>query len=268
MVTPDNIATLVPAATELFTWFWDKFGGSLAKSTIAWRGFDHIKGAQRYSQKVEELYGTMRILGKNEPISVSDLYTSLSILDKFTAQLRYDPERLNIELWNCKTVQENINRVDGMRVVGDIDNLFILGRPGAGKSTFLKHIALEAIHGKVFKVVEKKERKKTDESIKFIGVTIRGSRKGGKKGGGSETSYVRIEETTNVQTIRLLPILIELRDFALEETSLIEYIAKQFDVCNFPNAMDFIDLVLSDGRLIVLFDGLDEIPNTDLCFKD
>ena len=109
-----------------------------------------MKGAERYAEKVEELYGTMRILGKNEPVSVADIYTSLSILDKFTAQLRYDPERLNFELWNRKSTQEGISRVDGMAVVQNVDNLFVLGRPGAGKSTFLRHVTLEAL-GKCFK---------------------------------------------------------------------------------------------------------------------
>ena len=69
-----------------------------------------------------------------------------------------------------------------------------------------------------------------------------------------------VDETFSHQVIRLLPVLIELRDFALEETTLLEYIAKQFEVCGFPNASDFIEKVLSDGRLIVLFDGLDEVP--------
>src|SRR5689334_9514485 len=110
MATPDNIIPLVPVATELFNWFWSKFGESLIQSTAktAWQSFDYMKGAQRYAEKVEELYGTMRILGKNEPVSVSDIYTSLTILDKFTAQLRYDPERLNLELWKRKSTQENI----------------------------------------------------------------------------------------------------------------------------------------------------------------
>ena len=250
MTTPDNIPDLAPVATELFTWFWNNFGDSLLRSArkTAWRSFDHMKGAQRYTQKVEELYGTMRILGKNEPVSVSDIYTNLSILDKFTAQLRYDPERLNLELWNRKTAQESLNRIAGMEVVQSIDNLFILGRPGAGKSTFLRHVTLEALHGRVFKEVEKKKRKKTEE--------IYGSKD--KKGG--DKKYFRVEETANIQIIKLLPVLIELRDFALEETTLLEYVAKQFDVCGFPNALDFIEKVLTEGRLIVLFDGLDEIP--------
>ena len=253
MTTPDNVVNLVPVATELFKWFWNTYGESLIKNaaTTAWRNFDYKKGAQRYAQKVEQLFGTMRILGKNEPVSVTNIYTSLSILDKFTAQMRYDPERLNLELWNRKTSQENINRIDGMEVVQNIDNLFILGRPGAGKSTFLRHVTLEALHGKVVKEIEITERKKTDESV-----ISKGDKN--KKGGGE--TYVRVEKNVGIQVIGLLPILIELRDFALEETTLLEYIAKQFDVCGFPNAIDFIEKVLGEGRLIVLFDGLDEIP--------
>jgi hypothetical protein len=238
MTMPTNIVEWAPVATELFTWFWDKFADSLLKDAAktAWRNFDHRKGAKKYASKVEELYGTMRILGKNEPVSVANIYTSLSILDKFTAQLRYDSSKLNIELWNRTSPQANINKIDGMTAVNIHNFLFIMGRPGAGKSTFLRHVALESINGNVFNTYEDvtKEKQKRRASL---------------------------SEKINIRTIRFLPVLIELRDYIIEqETTLFQYIAKQFDVCGFPEANLFLEKVLGEGRLIILFDGLDEVP--------
>src|SRR5574341_1247066 len=232
MVAPSSIADFAPAAVELFTWIWDKYGNSLTKNAAqsAWNHFDHYLGARKYAQKIEDLYGKMRILGKGEPVAVADIYTDLSILDNLTAQLRYDPNRLNIELWARKSSQENINRIDGMETVSKIDHLFILGRPGAGKSTFLRHVALEALKGAVFSKYEivKKEKRK---------------------------GRAKLFEIRSVKSVKFLPILIELRDYALEETDLFSYIAKQFDVCDFPNAKRFLKEVLKDGRLIIMFDG-------------
>jgi adenylate kinase family enzyme len=237
MVTPNSISDLAPAAVELFTWFWDKYGNTLTKNAAqtAWRHFDHALSARRYAQKIGKLYGNMRILGKSDPVAVSDIYTDLSILGTSTSQLRYDPNRLNMELWERKSSQEKINRVDGMEAIGKINHLLILGRPGAGKSTFLRHVALEALKGIVFSKYDVVKKEK-----------VKGTSK--------------VEEKRSVKLVRFLPLLIELRDYALEETTLFDYMAKQFDVCDFPNAKRFLKEVLKDGRLIILFDGLDEVP--------
>ena len=182
MNTPTNITEWAPVAADLFTWFWDKYGDSLVKGAAksAWSRFDQGASAQKYAQKIKELYGTMRILGKNEPVSVISIYTSLSILDKFTAQMRYDSSILSNELWNRTSPQDNMNRVDGMEVVNNHDFLFILGRPGAGKSTFLRHVTLEAINGNVSRTYEEVTKEK-------------------------EKKRTRVKERINVRTIKVPP---------------------------------------------------------------
>ena len=211
MATPDYPVEISSAVIELFIWFWDKYGHELSSGIAknAWHRVDWKLSAKKYSKKIMNLYGSMRILGKNEPVSIRGIYTGLQFLDKFTTQLRYESEELNRALWNRQSTQANIKRVDGLEVVKKIDQLFILGRPGAGKSTFLKNLALETING-------------------FLP--------------------------------KHLPVMIELRDFAGEKETILDYIIKQFDVCDFPDAVTFIEKMLNSGNFLVLFDGLDEVP--------
>lgn len=97
----------------------------------------------RYREWVKYTYGTMRILGKHEPVSVEGIYTDVYMLDKPSASYYLDP------LKDLATTPRE--RRDGLKLVmqPDHQHFVILGQPGAGKTTFLKHIALQAADGKL-----------------------------------------------------------------------------------------------------------------------
>lgn len=66
---------------------------------------------------------------------------------------------------------------------------------------------------------------------------------------------------------RCLPVFLELKGFksAEVEVETIEArIAEQFEICGFPKPDDFMQSSLQQGRLLVLFDGLDEVPNDNV----
>jgi predicted NACHT family NTPase len=88
-----------------------------------------------------------------------------------------------------------------------------LGKPGAGKTTFLKHIAIQCISGKF--------------------------------------------------QADLVPIFINLKNFAEAEhqPSLLKYITEQF-VSSASNTKA-IKQILSQGRALILLDGLDEVKEID-----
>ncbi|PSN15644.1 histidine kinase [filamentous cyanobacterium CCP5] len=46
--------------------------------------------------------------------------------------------------------------------------------------------------------------------------------------------------------------------------NVIDAIAEEFDVCGFPHPQEFTELFLKTGRLLVLLDGLDEVPSDNL----
>lgn len=85
----------------------------------------------------------------------------------------------------------------------------------------------------------------------------------GKPGAGKTTLLKHLVHQSLDGNIRKLPIFISLKDWADSRLNLMEYIVRQFSICSFPDANDFIEYVLSNGKAIVLFDGLDEVNEED-----
>ncbi|MBW4502920.1 MAG: NACHT domain-containing NTPase [Scytonema hyalinum WJT4-NPBG1] len=101
---------------------------------------------------IQERCDTMRVLEMTQPMGLNDIYTSVNILEKITGRRRKDIAEL---LQECRSedfdrlglgriTQE---RVPGLEAVNKHPKLMILGKPGAGKTTFLKYLAIQCIDG-------------------------------------------------------------------------------------------------------------------------
>lgn len=156
-------------------WLWDKYGKTLADSAgdnlkLRWAKFKWKDAAEAYSVKVKKLYGTMQIMGMKEPVPLDDIFTDVFLLDKPTAFGRFEIEQLKQQLVDQDAPPPNAKRIDALSFVTETlrtvsydsenkktireknRNLFILGKPGAGKTTFLKYIAVKASEREVDKV--------------------------------------------------------------------------------------------------------------------
>ena len=102
--------------------------------------------------RVREHCGTMRILDMSHPIEVNDIYTNVNILEQITGRRQIKIDRL---LQECeseefdrfglgKIIEE---RIPGLEAVEKYQKLIILGKPGAGKTTFLKYLAMQCNEG-------------------------------------------------------------------------------------------------------------------------
>jgi len=96
--------------------------------------------------------GTMRVLDMEQPIDLGDIYTSVNILEKLSGSRRLglnellqdcDPE--NFDRFMLSDVLQE--RVPGLEAAGCYDKLMILGKPGAGKTTFMKRLAILCNYG-------------------------------------------------------------------------------------------------------------------------
>ena len=63
---------------------------------------------------------------------------------------------------------------------------------------------------------------------------------------------------------RLIPVLLELKRFDTENVDIAKFIAAEFETCGFPEAEKFAQNALAQGNLLVLLDGLDEVPSANL----
>lgn len=97
----------------------------------------------QYKERLKKQHATTRILGKTSPIPLEGIYTDIFVLDKLTAQQRFEREALQEQFPTRFEDQSQRERHDGLAYVSRSGNLFILGKPGAGKTTFLRYIALQ-----------------------------------------------------------------------------------------------------------------------------
>jgi hypothetical protein len=138
-------------------WLWDTYGKAIADQALGvakerWAKFNWGRAAETYRQRVKDLYGTTRILGNPKPVSLEGIFTDAYLLDKPTALHRFDLEQLKAMAAKRETLQPHGERRSALRLALEEKRLFILGKPGAGKTTFLKYVALQAANGKINKI--------------------------------------------------------------------------------------------------------------------
>jgi predicted NACHT family NTPase len=101
---------------------------------------DREAALAQYREGVLRRHGTTRIFGQPEAVAVEGIFTHLNILERPQAWER-DPRRTR-------------ERVEGLAYVTEAghDRLMILGKPGAGKTTFLRYLACQAARGEIDRV--------------------------------------------------------------------------------------------------------------------
>jgi predicted NACHT family NTPase len=99
-----------------------------------------------------EKCGKIRVLDMEQPIGLDDIYTNVNILEKITGCRQLDLIKMmqkvspeDVERFSLGAVEEE--RVPGLEAAERHNKLMILGKPGAGKTTFLKHLAVQCIGG-------------------------------------------------------------------------------------------------------------------------
>lgn len=101
---------------------------------------------------IKERCGTMRILDMTHPIEIGNFYIDVNILEKITNKRRLGVDDLlkicdpgKFERFGFGQILEE--RLPALEAAEQHNKLMILGKPGAGKTTFLKYLAIECIDG-------------------------------------------------------------------------------------------------------------------------
>jgi len=175
-----------------------------------------IMGASRhYVRSYYERHGALKVLGMREPVSLEDVYTSTLVRDdraiyRFESITKLEE---NYRERGDRRFDPDIPGQSGIEVARRTSYLMVLGGPGAGKSTFLSKVGLEALKGRR-----------------------------GQYGS------------------RWIPVFIELKNFIDTSVEIKSLIVDEFQNCKFPGTKEFVELALERGRLLILLDGMDEIP--------
>ena len=107
---------------------------------------------EKIKPDIQERCGTMRVLDMSQPIGLNDIYTNVNILEKITGRRRKEIAELlqecnseDFDRFGLGRISEE--RVPGLEAVEKYSKVMILGKPGAGKTTFLKYLAILCNNG-------------------------------------------------------------------------------------------------------------------------
>jgi len=191
----------------------DRFGKALDGKKVK----QAIDAASRqYAQNYTERHGILKVLGMREPVALESVYTAVQFLDDRAIRSFESVETLEQVYRQAKQrsfQSEDCQKQEGLKVANEKQYLMVLGGPGAGKSTFLRRMGLEALKGKKGKFQHP-----------------------------------------------CIPVFIELKKFNTGEINIEKEIAEEFRICGFPSHEEFTAKALEQGKLLILLDGLNEVP--------
>ena len=107
---------------------------------------------QKIGADVKDRCGTMRVLDMTQPVDLEKIYTDVNIIKDVIGRRRigYDEvmEVCTREHFDRFLVGAIQKRVTGLEAVEELQKLVVLGKPGAGKTTFMKYLAMSCLAGK------------------------------------------------------------------------------------------------------------------------
>jgi HEAT repeat protein/energy-coupling factor transporter ATP-binding protein EcfA2 len=187
-----------------------------------WDEYDYFN---KYFNAMKSEFETIKditAIGQKEPIPLEEIYVSLRLCEKTTEReipfekegKIFAEESIEKEMEERKAEREKV--LDAEAALKGYDRLVIVGVPGSGKTTFLKHLALKSCKENL----EKQER-------------------------------------------ACVPIPITLREFLGSGRTLREYIDDVFEKYQFPQAKNFVEKDLKEGKCRLLLDGFDELATKE-----
>ena len=184
-----------------------------------------FNASKKYVNTYRKRHCQLKVLGMREPIDLAQIYTGVKFLDQddilgFESPQALENQYRQTRFRSCIGRRNDGKKRSGINIANEKQYLMVLGGPGAGKSTFLRKLGLEAL------------------------------------------STFHYEHHT--YTHRQIPVLLELKRFESDEINIHKLIAEEFGNCGFPAPSEFVQNALRQGKLLILLDGLDEVPTTHL----
>ncbi|MGB3297915.1 MAG: NACHT domain-containing protein, partial [Phormidesmis sp.] len=183
-----------------------------------------FQASRKYIETYQKRHCQLRVLGMREPIDLSAVYTGVRLLDS-KGVLQYEIEALE------DSFRQTRLRGYSSQHSGDE-----------------KHSGIAIANQKQYLMVLGGPGADKSTFLRKVGLEA------------LRTFYYERAEYSH----RLIPVLIELKRFEANDIDIAKFIADEFETCGFPEAEAFTQNALSQGNLLILLDGLDEVPSANL----
>ncbi|MGF1590212.1 MAG: NACHT domain-containing protein [Pleurocapsa sp.] len=101
--------------------------------------------------RILSMCGTMRVLDMSCPMYLEDIYVDTEVYEKITGRRRLEAESICLSCFERKILPRDWEspqkKISGLSAARRYDKLIVLGKPGSGKTMFLKSLALQCSRG-------------------------------------------------------------------------------------------------------------------------
>lgn len=102
-----------------------------------------VEATKKYVSGLIERYNNVKVLGMDRPVPLKTLYVRVNILEKIRARTRLRPEDMDSFFDRDKrTFGKAIKSIAGESIINKLDKFIVLGKPGSGKTTYLRFLTL------------------------------------------------------------------------------------------------------------------------------
>ena len=99
--------------------------------------------SQRYD-KLQDQCSTVQLLNLSHPVRINDVYVEINTLEDISSQQWL--ELADLQHAPVKALEQT--QISGIKAIEIYSKLRVLGKPGAGKTTFLQHLAIRCNQGR------------------------------------------------------------------------------------------------------------------------
>ena len=190
----------------------------------------------KYVRRYIDRHGTLKVIcvRMDNSVKLDDVYTAVQLLNR--QDIRYYESTESLQDLYRQSGQRNLGLTKaekqvGIQVANEQQYLMVLGGPGVGKSTFLRKAGLEALRAL------------------------------GRRDFAQQTFEDVLVHQDVFYQHPCIPVMLVLREFDQPGISIEAKIAEELKTCGFPYPQELTELLLKNGQLLVLLDGLDEVPS-------
>lgn len=105
-------------------------------------------------QSIQQRCGSIRVLDMSVPIPVEEIYTDIYVLKRISGRRRLtlaDLDQLQVRYQKLQPDSLEIpQRLAGMEIIQQHPKLILLGKPGCGKTTFLRYLSIQCNQGRIY----------------------------------------------------------------------------------------------------------------------